>query len=65
MDFQKDRAKWQHAMVNHQRLTPWLITRFPQITQHVAMQNTFVMVSLDNFNQWNKLDPKTQKRKSC
>ena len=63
MDFQKDRAKWQHSMVNRQRLTPRLITTFAQITQPVAIQNTLVMSFLDNFSQWNKLDTKNQRAK--
>ena len=28
------------------------------------MQNTFVMLYIDNFSQWNKLDPKTQRENS-
>ena len=34
------------------------------MTQHAAMQNTFVMLYIDNFSQWNKLDPKTQRENS-
>ena len=63
MDFQKDRAKWQHSMVNRQRLTSPLTTTFAQITQPLAIQNTFVMSFLDNFSQWNKLDTKNQRAK--
>ena len=63
MDFQKERAKWQHSMANCQRLTSRLTTTFAKITQPVATQNTFVISFLDNFNQWNKLDTKNQKSK--
>ena len=48
MDFQNDRAKWQHSMVNRQRLTSWLTTTFAQIIQPVTIQNTFGMSFLDN-----------------
>ena len=34
-------------MVNRQRLTPRLTTTFSEITQPVAMQNTFVMSFID------------------
>ena len=57
MGFQKDRAKWKLAMVTHQRLT----TTFFQITQPVAIQNTFVMLFFDNLGQWSKLDIKNQR----
>ena len=63
MDFQKDRAKWQHSMVNRQRLTSPLTKTFAQITQPLAIQNTFVISFLDNFSQWNKLDTENQKSK--
>ena len=49
MDFQKDRAKWQHSMVNHQRLTP------------PTIQTTFVMLSVDDFSQDNKSDTINQR----
>ena len=63
MDFQNDRAKWQHSMVNRQRLTSWLTTTFAQIIQPVTIQNTFGMSFLDNFSQWNKLDTKNRRAK--
>ena len=64
MDFQKDRVKWQHSMVNRQRLTPRLTTTFSEITQPVAIHNNFFMSFLDTVSQWNKLDKKKPKRKS-
>ena len=44
-------------MVTHQRLT----ATFFQITQPVAIQNTFVMLFFDNLGQWSKLDIKNQR----
>ena len=43
MDFQRDRVKWQHSLVNHQRLTAWLTTTFFKITQPVAVQNNLLI----------------------
>ena len=43
MDFRKDRAKWEHSMVNRQRLTPRLTTTFACITQLVAIQIMFAI----------------------
>ena len=60
MDFQKDRVKWQHSMVNRQQLIPWLTTAFSEITQSVAIHNTFFMSFLDTVSQWNKLHKKKQ-----
>ena len=62
MDFQKDGVKWQHSMVNRQRLTPRLTTTFSEITQPVAIHNTFFMSFLDTVSQWNKLDKKKQRQ---
>ena len=61
MDFQKNRAKWQHSMVNHQRLTPPLTITFSKITQPVTIQTTFVMLSVDDFSQDNKSDTINQR----
>ena len=47
-------------MVNRQRLTPRLTTTFSEITQPVAIQNTFFMSFFETFIQWNKLDKTTQ-----
>ena len=47
MSFKKDNEKWQHSIVNRQRLTSRLTTTFSEITQPVAMQNTFVMSFID------------------
>ena len=63
MDFQIDRAKWQHSMINRQQLAPRLTTTLAYITQPVAIQNTFLMSFLDNFSQWNKLDGKHKRAK--
>ena len=51
IDFQKDRAKWQSSVDNHQWLTPRLTTTFAKITQPIAIQNNFVMLCLDNFSR--------------
>ena len=64
IDFQKDRAKWQSSVYNHQWLTPWLTTTFAKITQPIAIQNNFVMLCLDNFSRQNKLDTKMQRANS-
>ena len=62
MDFQKDKLKWQHLLVNRQRLTPRLTTTFSEITQPVAIHNTFFMSFLDKFSRCNKLDKKNQRQ---
>ena len=64
IDFQKDRAKWQSSVDNHQWLTPRLTTTFAKITQPIAIQNNFVMLCLDNFSRQNKLDKKMQRANS-
>ena len=60
MDFQKDIVKWQHLVVNCQRLSAQSITNTSETTNPLAIQNTFCMSHLDNFSQWNKLHIKRQ-----
>ena len=47
-------------MVNRQRLTQRLTTKFSSVTQHVPINFFFVMSFFDIFSQWKKLDTKNQ-----
>ena len=60
MDFEKYIARFQHSIVNCQPLTPRLTTKFSSVTQHVPIQNFFVMSYFDIFSQWKKLHTKNQ-----
>ena len=58
--FEKYIARFQNSIVNCQPLTPRLTTKFSSVTQHVPIQNFFVMSFFDIFSQWKKLDTKNQ-----